>query len=452
MGRDRSFRQGFAGVSRLSVAIATSAVLVLLILPTSASAIGFQLSGFFVAEPKAAAFTDNADITVAAGVVYYPKYLTPEILRYTVDGTRLPSWNPPTPATPTPAGNGNRYPGYPDEPSAMTTDRAGNVYVADESSDCQLRIKECIFVFRPDGSLIRSFGVGGHELTTAPPGYIRGPVGGIAVDSQGFVYVVNRNQISKFASNGTFVKAWDESAGGTKSFSPSGIAVDAADLLYVSQQIHCGSSCAQNPYFDIYKYDTLGNLLGTMEDGYTPNADDVDVGPDGRIYTAEESADRISVFAPDGTHLTSFFARYQTANGTEGQSASEVDVDDQGVIRTFTGGITAGFGEESGGIASYVEDLTPPTVRIVSGPPRRLAVRGKEARVKFEFSADDPLATYECSLDGGPFVACQTPYRIRVKRGKHTLELRGIDPVGNSSAAPAEHRFTIAKKKRKGRG
>lgn len=53
------------------------------------------------------------------------------------------------------------------------------------------------------------------------------------------------------------------------------------------------------------------------------------------------------------------------------------------------------------------------------------------------FSLDDPLATASCSLDGGAFVPCSSPYGSPLlAEGTHTIRVRGVDASGNIESPP----------------
>lgn len=58
---------------------------------------------------------------------------------------------------------------------------------------------------------------------------------------------------------------------------------------------------------------------------------------------------------------------------------------------------------------------------------------------RFDFTSDDPSATFECSLDGAPFSACSSPHTSApIAVGKHTFRVRARDAAGNADATPAE--------------
>lgn len=58
-------------------------------------------------------------------------------------------------------------------------------------------------------------------------------------------------------------------------------------------------------------------------------------------------------------------------------------------------------------------------------------------------SADEP-ASYECSLDGGSFVACGSSTTFSgLDRGRHRLTARAVDEAGNTDPSPAELSTTV---------
>src|SRR4249919_366004 len=58
--------------------------------------------------------------------------------------------------------------------------------------------------------------------------------------------------------------------------------------------------------------------------------------------------------------------------------------------------------------ASFEVEATPPQTTITSAPSGRTP----SGPVSFEFSADEPGSTFQCSLDGAAFAACASPYEL----------------------------------------
>ena len=72
-----------------------------------------------------------------------------------------------------------------------------------------------------------------------------------------------------------------------------------------------------------------------------------------------------------------------------------------------------------------VEEPTPPTARIDSGP------FGNPAAPTFTFSADQPGQTFECRIDLGAFQPCTSPFTTPpLSEGPHTFEVRATDSLG----------------------
>ncbi len=78
--------------------------------------------------------------------------------------------------------------------------------------------------------------------------------------------------------------------------------------------------------------------------------------------------------------------------------------------------------------------LGPPLdTTIVSGPTSTVGT----AEVTFDFSSNTAGVTYECSLDGGPFLECSDPYTLSVEPGEHTLQVRAKAADGEVDTTPA---------------
>jgi hypothetical protein len=85
-------------------------------------------------------------------------------------------------------------------------------------------------------------------------------------------------------------------------------------------------------------------------------------------------------------------------------------------------------------------DTTPPDTPITSGPP----ASGLDSTPTFVFGSTEPASRFECSLDGGAFVACTSPFTTgRLAVGRHTLAVRAIDASGNVDPTPSVYVFEI---------
>ncbi len=85
-------------------------------------------------------------------------------------------------------------------------------------------------------------------------------------------------------------------------------------------------------------------------------------------------------------------------------------------------------------------DTTPPKVTITAGPSGTTG----DTSASFAFSADEAGSTFQCSLDGGGFSACESPATYNgLAPGSHTFSVRATDKAGNTSP-PATRSWTIA--------
>ena len=83
-----------------------------------------------------------------------------------------------------------------------------------------------------------------------------------------------------------------------------------------------------------------------------------------------------------------------------------------------------------------------PDTSITKGPKKKT----KKKKAKFEFSSNTPGATFECSVDGKPFEACSSPFKVKVKKGKHSFAVRAV-LGGVSDTSPAKQNWKVKKPK-----
>lgn len=114
-----------------------------------------------------------------------------------------------------------------------------------------------------------------------------------------------------------------------------------------------------------------------------------------------------------------------------------------GVYARVAGGVMRPAIEQLVGVSSGGGDDTAPDTTLSKRPKKR----AKRRVAKFRFGADEP-ASFECSLDGASFRACESPFKRRVRRGRHNFSVRATDSAGNVEPHPAFYRWKVRKKKR----
>ena len=82
-------------------------------------------------------------------------------------------------------------------------------------------------------------------------------------------------------------------------------------------------------------------------------------------------------------------------------------------------------------------DATPAQYAWTNGKTPKSTIIGRprsptnSTDASFAFTSSDPGASYECSLDGGPFSACISPTSYTgLSEGGHTFAVRGTDAAG----------------------
>lgn len=85
---------------------------------------------------------------------------------------------------------------------------------------------------------------------------------------------------------------------------------------------------------------------------------------------------------------------------------------------------------------------TPPDTTITAGPADDAAIA--EPAATFGFESSDPEATFECSLDGADWAACDSPEALAgLLDGPHTFEVRALLADGRFDPSPAARSFTV---------
>jgi hypothetical protein len=73
----------------------------------------------------------------------------------------------------------------------------------------------------------------------------------------------------------------------------------------------------------------------------------------------------------------------------------------------------------------------------------------RKTKARFAFASSVPGSSFECSLDGRPFLPCASPDAFKVKRRRHTFAVRARGLSGNADPTPATAVWRVKKKKRR---
>jgi hypothetical protein len=63
----------------------------------------------------------------------------------------------------------------------------------------------------------------------------------------------------------------------------------------------------------------------------------------------------------------------------------------------------------------------------------------------FSFASDQAGSSFQCKLDRKPFRSCRSPFKARVKPGRHTFRVRAVGPTGIADPTPALFRWKVSR-------
>ena len=131
-----------------------------------------------------------------------------------------------------------------------------------------------------------------------------------------------------------------------------------------------------------------------------------------------------------------------TTNATAGGSWSKALTGVADGSHSYTARATDAAGNVSAASSSrtIVVDTAAPNTTIGTGPAGSTPSTG----AIFSFSADDPAATFECSIDGSSYTSCTSPKSYSgLAEGSHTFSVRATDLAGNTDQTPASRTWTV---------
>jgi Ca2+-binding RTX toxin-like protein len=86
--------------------------------------------------------------------------------------------------------------------------------------------------------------------------------------------------------------------------------------------------------------------------------------------------------------------------------------------------------------------LPAPETSRIDGPKK--VTKGTKAF--FTFAASVASATFECQVDTGAYKPCASPFKVKTKKlrkGKHMLTVRAVQPAGNADPTPSTFKFKV---------
>ncbi|HEX8264110.1 MAG TPA: Ig-like domain-containing protein [Pyrinomonadaceae bacterium] len=128
-------------------------------------------------------------------------------------------------------------------------------------------------------------------------------------------------------------------------------------------------------------------------------------------------------------------------------TTGDVSVSNAGPYGNYT--VTVTFTDNCGATTTRqfnleVVDETPPDTTITNSPSNP----SNSSNAAFTFTGTDSggsgVASFECKLDAGNFVACTSPQTYAgLSDGSHTFQVRAKDAAGNADPSPASFTWTI---------
>lgn len=112
-----------------------------------------------------------------------------------------------------------------------------------------------------------------------------------------------------------------------------------------------------------------------------------------------------------------------------------------------------GDGSDIGAVEVQAPNTAPDTA-FVKTPKKKLKSKKKRKRVTWKFSGSDDYTpagqlSFECKLDKKKYRSCSSPYKKKLKKGRHRLSVRAVDESGLVDPSPAKSKVKIKLKKGK---
>jgi hypothetical protein len=160
---------------------------------------------------------------------------------------------------------------------------------------------------------------------------------------------------------------------------------------------------------------------------------------------------------PTETHLPSI----NSAVVDKGSAPGNLTTDQRGFPRTVdTSVANADDGTDIGSVELSSGPAPPPPPPVQGQTKvgslkkkhkkRKRVIRTKHdfAKIRLTFRSSAPGVTFQCSVDGGSFAPCQSPFSTKVRSGPgkgkvHKITIQAVDSAGNPAGNPRTFRFRV---------
>jgi hypothetical protein len=90
-------------------------------------------------------------------------------------------------------------------------------------------------------------------------------------------------------------------------------------------------------------------------------------------------------------------------------------------------------------------ECVPPDTSVTG--PKTVRTSNKRVKVKIRLGSE-PGATFTCAVDGRKAKPCKSPFKVRLKIGKHRIVVAATDAAGNTDPSPAKLKIRVKSKPR----
>jgi streptogramin lyase len=349
--------------------------------------------------------------TDASGNVYVTNKADDMIQKFDALGAFVTQWGS--------GGSGN---GQFSDASAIAVGPSGNVYVADTGNN---RIQR----FAPDGTYQLQWGSTGSNAAAKQ---MISP-SGIAIDASGNVYVADfgNNRITEFDAGGAYIRTFGGyGTGDGQLYEPRGLAIDGSGNVWV----------ADSRNNRIQEFTSAGSFVrrwggpgSSQLDGKFSRPYDLDFDAQGTLWVADHNNNRIQRMQTDGTFLSNLGPIAGGLDIAQFKAPSGIAVDPTGQVAVA---------DTSNNRVQVFVDANGPDTTVTGGP----ASPTSATSAQFTFTANEPGATFKCTVDGGgagPYTSCSSPETVNgLTAGAHIFYVKAFD-VDNNPGDPATYSWTV---------